>query len=116
MAVYVQEPYPIAGGPFASAAGPQQYSIDLREAAECAFGRIEAVAREANVALTTRFEQDQPAPDTIEAAAEAVEADLVVMGSHGNTGLARVLLGNVADKVLALARVPVLIVKWARAR
>jgi hypothetical protein len=64
----------------------------------------------------TRFERDQPAPEAIEAAAQAVEADLVVIGSHGRSGPARVLLGNDADMVLALVQEPVLVVKWTRVR
>jgi nucleotide-binding universal stress UspA family protein len=35
--------------------------------------------------------------------------DLVVMGSHGNTGIARMLLGSVAEKVVRHARCPVLV-------
>jgi nucleotide-binding universal stress UspA family protein len=111
VAVYVREPYPVAGALLAGAAGLQQYIDDSRAAAQSAFERIEAVAREAGVRLATRLEEDQPAPEAIVAAAKAVGADLVVMGSHGRTGLARVLLGNVANKVLATAQVPVLIVK-----
>jgi nucleotide-binding universal stress UspA family protein len=35
--------------------------------------------------------------------------DLVIMGSHGRTGIERVLLGSVAEKVLRHATCPVLI-------
>jgi nucleotide-binding universal stress UspA family protein len=37
--------------------------------------------------------------------------DLVVMGTHGHTGLAHVLLGSVAEKVLRKAHCPVLTVR-----
>ena len=40
-------------------------------------------------------------------------ADLVVIGSHGRTGLTRLVLGSVAARVLALARCPVLTVRRA---
>jgi len=42
--------------------------------------------------------------------------DLVVMGTHGRTGLDRLLLGSVAEKVLRDAPCSVLVVKLPRAR
>jgi nucleotide-binding universal stress UspA family protein len=44
-------------------------------------------------------------------AARAARADLLVLGARGTGGLARVLLGSVADGALRLSRVPVLVVK-----
>jgi nucleotide-binding universal stress UspA family protein len=43
-------------------------------------------------------------------AANAGQADLIVMGSRGHGQLAGLLLGSVAQKVVALARCPVLVV------
>jgi nucleotide-binding universal stress UspA family protein len=43
-------------------------------------------------------------------AIKEVEADLVVMGTHGRRGLSRVTLGSVAERVVRLASVPVLTV------
>jgi nucleotide-binding universal stress UspA family protein len=37
--------------------------------------------------------------------------DLVIMGSHGRTGIRRVLLGSVAEKVVRHARRPVLVAR-----
>ncbi len=37
--------------------------------------------------------------------------DLVVMGSHGRTGLGRLFMGSVAERVLRAATCPVLIVR-----
>jgi nucleotide-binding universal stress UspA family protein len=37
-------------------------------------------------------------------------ADLVVMGTHGRTGLPRLLLGSVAERVVRLAQCPVITV------
>lgn len=42
--------------------------------------------------------------------AEDEKADLIIMGSHGRTGLRHVLLGSVAERVVRHAPCPVLIV------
>lgn len=42
---------------------------------------------------------------------EKEKVDLIVMGTHGRTGLAYVLLGSVADKVVRMAPCPVLTVR-----
>ena len=38
-------------------------------------------------------------------------ADLIVVGSHGRSGLARLMLGSVASKVVAESPVPVLVAR-----
>jgi nucleotide-binding universal stress UspA family protein len=38
-------------------------------------------------------------------------ADLIVMGSHGRTGLAHVLLGSVAERTIRSAPCPVITLK-----
>ncbi|MBI3246639.1 MAG: universal stress protein [Deltaproteobacteria bacterium] len=45
------------------------------------------------------------------AAAEQAHADLIVMGSHGRTGLAHVFLGSVAERVIRHASCPVLVAR-----
>ena len=39
------------------------------------------------------------------------DIDLIIMGSHGRTGLSHVLIGSVAERVVRKAPCPVLIVK-----
>ena len=51
---------------------------------------------------------------TIAQAAEEQGADLIVMASHGSTDLGQSILGCVAERVLARARMPVLLVKRMR--
>jgi nucleotide-binding universal stress UspA family protein len=52
-----------------------------------------------------------PAAPSIARLAEELGSDLVVMGTHGHTGLKHVLLGSVAERTLRLAPCSVLIVK-----
>lgn len=49
--------------------------------------------------------------DAIVKAAESAGADLIVVGSHGRTGLTKILLGSVAERVIGHAVCPVLVVK-----
>ncbi len=44
-------------------------------------------------------------------AAQDLNADLIVMGSHGRTGVRKLVLGSVAQKVLGESHIPVLIVR-----
>ena len=43
--------------------------------------------------------------------ADEVNADLIIMGSHGRRGIQKVMLGSVAQNVLTQSPIPVLIVK-----
>jgi len=55
--------------------------------------------------------RDAPAYVAINELAAEVDADLIVMGTRGNTGLKHVLLGSVAERTLRHAHCPVLTVK-----
>ncbi|EXH76534.1 MULTISPECIES: universal stress protein [Acinetobacter calcoaceticus/baumannii complex] len=44
-------------------------------------------------------------------AAQELNADLIIMGSHGRTGVRKLVLGSVAQKVLGESHIPVLIVR-----
>jgi len=83
--------------------------VSVEEAGEIALRRI---AREhaPNVEITTALAfRDFPA-EGILATAEVEDVDLIVLASHGRTGMKRKLLGSVAEKVARSAGVPVLIV------
>ena len=41
----------------------------------------------------------------------SVDADLIVMGSHGRRGLEKLMLGSVTQRVLGVVHVPVLVVR-----
>jgi len=54
---------------------------------------------------------DAPPADAIVSSAEVLESDLIVMGTHGYTGLKHALLGSVAERTLRTAPCAVLTVK-----
>lgn len=71
-----------------------------------------AVARLAGLELETEGQVAEGRPDeAIIKTAESLGADLIVVGSKGRTGLAKILLGSVAERVIGHATCPVLVVK-----
>ena len=74
-----------------------------------------ARARDAGLECLTASAQGSAA-DEIAAYADRAAAELIVVGTHGRTGLRRVLLGSVAEQVLHKTRRPVLVVPPAGER
>jgi nucleotide-binding universal stress UspA family protein len=62
------------------------------------------------VRLERRLAEGDPAAEVLRLARE-VGADLIVMGTHGRTGLSRLLAGSVAEQVMRRAACPVLTVR-----
>jgi nucleotide-binding universal stress UspA family protein len=82
----------------------------LEEQASHAVDRVRTLAqRHLSGTVETAVEWGIPF-DTIIDYAEQHDIDLIVMGTHGRSGLQRVLLGSVAEKVLRASSVPVLMV------
>ena len=89
------------------------YEGDLSEAAREVAAIAEAAAArlsEAGLVATPMLRGGSPA-EQIVAAAEELEADLIVTGTRGHTGLARLVLGSVARNVVHHADCSVLIVR-----
>jgi len=53
--------------------------------------------------------------DVVIKAAEDVDADLIVMATHGRTGITRLFLGSVAEKVVRESKRPVLTIRPVKA-
>lgn len=89
-------------------------TIDKRELAEHQlrleeFIRDNLADRATGVPLRQAVAGGQPF-SSIADFAETERADLIVMSSHGRSGLSRMLIGSVTDKILRGARCPVLVV------
>ncbi len=71
-----------------------------------------SIAREAArlARARTMIREGMPRSAILEVAAES-EADLIVMGTHGRTGLAHMLIGSVAEHVVRHSSIPVLTVR-----
>jgi nucleotide-binding universal stress UspA family protein len=109
--VYVLEPYPFTGIGSVRREGFDDYMAASRQVAAQAFERIVKAADAQGVKCETLAVEHAQAAVGIVEAAESTGANLIAMGSHGRSGLAKLVLGSVASKVLQLSPVPVLIVK-----
>jgi len=94
--------------------GPQAgaFAERVEDAAE---ERVETVTAElaaAGVDVVGSIVQGEPV-DVIENAIDGVGADIVVMPSHTRSGIQRVLLGSVTEKVVRVSSVPVVTVPMA---
>jgi nucleotide-binding universal stress UspA family protein len=78
------------------------------EALDHAAARIEG---RGSVPVSTRSRVGYPGAQILAALEGDPSVDLVVMGSHGRTGIGRVLLGSVAEKIVRHARCPVLVAR-----
>ena len=74
--------------------------------------RAERRLKDAGLGTEARVLQGDPRESLIEAA-KADRVDLVVVGSHGRTGVAKLLMGSVASHIVAHAPCSVLVVKLA---
>lgn len=82
---------------------------ELSSAGADAISRVETAAREADVSVDVRLESGDPQLAIIEHV-KRIPADFVVMGTHGRTGVDRLLIGSVAENVVRQVDVPVLVV------
>ncbi|MDT8991953.1 universal stress protein [Curvibacter sp. APW13] len=112
-ALYAVDPYPYVGLGEVNPMGFQAYMSAAQEHAATAHSRIASLCSEggAAVQLEVKLVEDVSAAAGIVQAAQAEGADLIVVGSHGRTGIARLMLGSVAAKVVAESPVPVLVVR-----
>lgn len=71
--------------------------------------RVAKAASDAGVACETIQVENVPPHQAIIRAAEDKGCDVIVMSSHGLSGLSMILIGSVTNKVLTYAKIPVLV-------
>lgn len=81
----------------------------LREEGEKAVDDVAQTVRDADADVTTAVRQNRPHAG-IRAYADEHDIDLIIMSSHGRSGVSRVLFGSVTERVLRLTERPVLVV------
>lgn len=89
------------------------YDRLVTSARAAAAKRLDGLVRDAKAAgvrVTARLVDGNPR-EALPRAARRIRADLLVVGTHGRTGLRKLLLGSVAGRVVATASCPVLTVR-----
>jgi nucleotide-binding universal stress UspA family protein len=101
---------------------PGMYAADLfqslRDTGKTILAEAEALVRQSAVEVDSVLLESigGPAADFIIAEAKQWPADLIVMGTHGRRGLARLAMGSDAEQVVRAMTVPVLLVRSAPQR
>ncbi|MBR0797331.1 universal stress protein [Bradyrhizobium jicamae] len=105
--IFVVEPLSEVGGQYRELLA--KYAEIRKQEATSALDRAAHAAREAGVSCEISRVESGPPHQAIIEAAEERGCDLIVMSSHGRSGLSMLLIGSVTNKVLVQAKIPVLV-------
>jgi len=104
MAAYCGLPVTVVSAVIAS------HSAERRQEAKGAIERVKAGLDADGVSTNAHLAEGHPDQAILDSA-KRDGADLIIMGSHGRSGLEKMLMGSVSEKVLNQAECPVLVVR-----
>ena len=110
-AVYVIDPYPFAGVGADFSYGQAEYLSAATAEANAAIKDAKIAFEQADISVNTSVIEAGAAWRGVVQAADSLQTDVIVMGSHGRSGLEKLVLGSVTQAVLAHTRLPVLVVR-----
>jgi universal stress protein A len=102
--IHVEEP------PMAYGGGELYMAADESDREELRRSLVNVLPLDASVHFEHKLLVGDPATAIVETA-DNEDADLIVLGTHGRTGLTRLLMGSVAEAVVRRAKCPVLTIK-----
>lgn len=88
---------------------PQQHAASAKKTAQRHLEEIKKATDASRVRYAGYYVISDLPADAIVKAARKHKCDLIFMGSHGRSGLSKLLLGSQTSKVLAQSRIPVLV-------
>lgn len=110
-AIFVIDPYPFTGIGTDFAYGQAEYLSAATAEANAAIKATKDAFTAAGLAVETSVVEAHAPWRGVVQAAESAQADLIVMGSHGRSGLEKLVLGSVTQAVLSHTHLPVLVVR-----
>ncbi len=120
-----EEILPFTSIPFAEnraqemAAQREKMKDDVSQKIEKYLSDVSSSLRQEGITVETMIEYPDPLKSIAEIImdfADASQAELIVMSSHGRTGIKRWAMGSVADRVVRYSKIPVLVVPAAACR
>ena len=109
--MYVIDPYPFTGVGTDFAYGQAEYLSAATAEANASVHAAKESFASAGISVDTSVIEAHTVWRGIVEAGAALGADLIVMGSHGRSGLEKLVLGSVAQAVLSHTKLPVLVVR-----
>lgn len=110
-AISVKEPFPYSAVSEMQPTPPQEFFDAQERIAQTRLKAVLAAAEKAGVAAEAHSIEALHPWEAIIEHAKRMEADLVVMASHGRRGVQALLLGSETQKVLTHSTIPVLVVR-----
>lgn len=101
--------YAVAPGELMVAFPEDEYLAGVQQLAQTNLETANKIGREIDVTAETMHVVHDHIYEGIIEVAHKNNCDLIVMGSHGRSGLVRLFLGSETQKVLAHTRIPVLV-------
>ena len=90
---------------------PADYEARAEKVAQTHLGKIRKLAEAAGIRCEGHYAKSDFPADAILQAVERYRCDSIFMGSHGRSGVSKLLLGSQTQKVLAAANVPVVVIR-----
>ncbi|UCV02638.1 universal stress protein [Dechloromonas denitrificans] len=106
--LHVHAPIPI--GRVQAHIGPETLHAYYREESQEQLLAAQKKLDTAGLFHTTHIHVGQPA-EVIAKVSDELGCELIVMGTHGRSGVTELVMGSVANRVLHLTKIPVLLVK-----
>ena len=115
-ALYAVEPIPLGGlssGPEPASAGHGKVIDEQKREAQRALDAVSEMCTDSDVEVVTTIEYGKPHDEILEYA-DSEGMDAIVMGTHGRSGVERVVIGSVAEKVVRRSGIPVMTVRMEK--
>jgi nucleotide-binding universal stress UspA family protein len=97
------------GGMYVNQVQPEEFDAQVRKGVDLALADAEAAARSGNVPFERVLRKGGAPYEVIIEEANARGCDLILMASHGRTGVKALVIGSETQKVLTHSKIPVLV-------